>query len=96
MEREADRPVEVGLDTLPGNEAWSERKKTARVTEGGFDMADGEKLIEVRYCERCAQRSPRLAFDTISQMELCPNCRGNLERRRHVLRGLSAQSHTKH
>lgn len=39
----------------------------------------------IRYCDRCARRSPALRFDDLSLQELCDECWTFLVRRRGAL-----------
>lgn len=39
----------------------------------------------IRYCDRCARRSPTLHLDDLSLQEICDDCRTSLARRRGAL-----------
>jgi hypothetical protein len=38
----------------------------------------------IKYCDRCARRSPALFFDDLTLQELCQDCCDRLKRKRGV------------
>ena len=39
---------------------------------------------KIKYCDRCARRSPALFFDDLTLQELCQDCCDRLKRKRGV------------
>jgi hypothetical protein len=40
------------------------------------------QAIAIKYCDRCARRSPALFFDDLTLQELCQECCERLKRKR--------------
>jgi hypothetical protein len=70
--------------TQQTNQPLSQTNKEVLQVKHPFNTSNEIHSIALKYCDRCARRSPSLLYDDLTLQELCQDCCNRLKRRREV------------